>query len=362
MKKNIGLFLVCMVVLAAIGCGGSGAGQQSSLTFDMAILNAGEGLLIQGTVYNDINGNGVMDMGEPGIEGVSVSLVGVEDTTTDSMGMYAFGVSASRAYTVTETDPAGFISTTDNTVVVDIVDQGATVDFGDQSEAPTYAIYGVVFDDINGDGVMDTDEPGIPGVEVVLEGIDDVMTGMDGSYAFAVADTGMYTVVETDPDGYVSTTPNSVDVIVTAGDIQVDFGDRFVADIPVDVKPGSDVNPLNLRSKGVLPVAILGSADFDVTLIDPASLLLNGVAPLRWSYEDVCTNDDMLTDTDFDGNDGDMPDGYQDMTLKFSTQEIAASLGDVARGDIVTLVMTGSLMDGTLASGEEVVWIVQVQK
>ncbi len=36
---------------------------------------------------------------------------------------------------------------------------------------------------------------------------------------------------------------------------------------------------------GVLPVAILGSADFDVSEIDISSLLLEGVAPLRGNYE-----------------------------------------------------------------------------
>ncbi|MQY56694.1 hypothetical protein GH140_00640, partial [bacterium] len=61
----------------------------------------------------------------------------------------------------------------------------------------------------------------------------------------------------------------------------------------VDIKPGSCPNPLNLKSKGVLPIAILGTEDFDVTKIDPATLILvregyeePGVSPLRWAYED----------------------------------------------------------------------------
>jgi hypothetical protein len=57
--------------------------------------------------------------------------------------------------------------------------------------------------------------------------------------------------------------------------------------VPIDIRPTSCPNPLNTTLKGVLPVAILGMADLDVTTIDPATLLLEGVAPLRWSYEDV---------------------------------------------------------------------------
>ena len=55
----------------------------------------------------------------------------------------------------------------------------------------------------------------------------------------------------------------------------------------VDIKPGSCPNPLNVKSSGVLPVAILGTADFDVTTIDATSIRLAGVSPLRSSIEDV---------------------------------------------------------------------------
>ena len=362
MRGNAGFVLFFMAVLIVVGCGGSGSDQSSSLTFDIALLEVEEEHLIQGTVYNDLNGDGVMDLCEPGIAGVTVSLAGMEDTVTDSMGMYSFGVTVSRAYTITATDPMGFISTTPNEVVVEVLEGDVTVDFGDQSEEINYSIYGVVYDDLNGDGVMDMDEPGIPGVLVTLEGVADIMTRMDGSYAFAVADTGCYTVIETDPDGYISTTPNEVVVDIIDMNVQVDFGDRYVKDIDVDVKPGSEINPLNLRSKGVLPVAILGSETVDVTQIDPATILLNGVPPLRWSYKDVCVPDGMTMDDDMNSDDDEMSDGYVDMTLKFSTQEIAQTVGDVQRGDIVTLTMTGSLFDGMLASGEETVWIVQAPK
>lgn len=224
-------------------------------------------------------------------------------------------------------------------------------------------IYGTVFSDADGDGVMGTEEPGIEGVAVtLLDGnamfLEAATTNASGEYAFAVSVDTSYAVTETDPVGYYSTTANASSVDVHDTSVRVDFGDRTIQEAPVDVKPGSDINPLNLRSKGVLPVAILGSGDLDVTTIDPSSLLLNGVAPLRWSYEDVCGPDDLHMEC----SDGETPDGFTDLTLKFSTQEIAQTFSGVQRGDIASLVMTGSLLDGTPISGNETVWIVQVPK
>jgi len=360
--KNIGVIIFCLAVLSAVGCGGPGASQQSSVNLEMVILNVEGEFFIQGIVYNDLDGDGEMDLGEPGIPGVVVTLVTLDATVTDTQGHYAFSVTTSGTYTVEETDPSGYLSTTPNSIVVQITDQAARVDFGDSSEITTYSIYGTVFDDLDLDGIMGTGEPGIPDVVVTVDGVGEMVTSADGTYAFGLTITGYYTVTETDPEGYISTTPNEEIVEIVADSVMVNFGDRAVADMPVDVKPGSDINPVNLRSKGVLPVAVLGSADLDVSQIDPGSLLLNGVVPLRWNFDDICSSDGGDVDLQSEGDEVNTPDGYTDLTLKFSTQEIAAALGDVKRGDFEKLTMTGYLLDGTPASGEQMVWIVQVQK
>ena len=47
--------------------------------------------------------------------------------------------------------------------------------------------------------------------------------------------------------------------------------------VDIDIKPGSGVPPtINLGSAGVIPVAILSSATFDATQVDPASVSLAG--------------------------------------------------------------------------------------
>jgi hypothetical protein len=130
--------------------------------------------------------------------------------------------------------------------------------------------------------------------------------------------------------------------------------------VPVDIKPQSCPNPLNVKSRGELPVAILGTPDLDVTTIDTSTISLQGVSPLRSSLEDVSTpfepsngitSESDCTDLGFDG--------FTDLTLKFDTQEIVAALGDVADGDVLILTLTGNLQDGTPITGEDVVVILK---
>ena len=125
--------------------------------------------------------------------------------------------------------------------------------------------------------------------------------------------------------------------------------------VEVDIKPGSCPNPVNVKSIGVLPVAILGTEDFDVNAIDPASIELAGVGAIRSSYGDVASpvldaNDCNCIETG--------PDGYLDLTLKFKTQEIVSAIGEVNKGDVLTLQLTGVLFDESHIEGTDCVVIV----
>ena len=123
--------------------------------------------------------------------------------------------------------------------------------------------------------------------------------------------------------------------------------------VEIDIKPGSCPNPLNTNARGVLPVAILGAGDFDVSSIDPASVRLEGVAPLRWSYEDVATPYAGTGEGCFACHESG-PDGYMDLTLKFNAQEIVTALGDVEDGECRVVMLTAAGL-----SGEDVVRIIK---
>jgi hypothetical protein len=98
--------------------------------------------------------------------------------------------------------------------------------FGDTNQLTDKAtIYGTVFNDVNGNGVFDDGETGIPWAEVALDGTMHIANGA-GQYSFQVVAAGVHTVVETDPPGYRSTTPNVVNINVALGNTyQVNFGD-----------------------------------------------------------------------------------------------------------------------------------------
>jgi hypothetical protein len=134
-------------------------------------------------------------------------------------------------------------------------------------------------------------------------------------------------------------------------------------EVAVDIKPQSCRNPFNVKAKGVLPVAIAGTDMFDVTLIDPATVQLEGVAPLRWSFDDVATPYEPFTGKQdaFDCTD-EGADGFIDLALKFSRQEIANALGTVSDGDVLVLTLTGALLDGTFVVGEDVVVVLKKGK
>jgi len=137
---------------------------------------------------------------------------------------------------------------------------------------------------------------------------------------------------------------------------------RGATPVPVDIKPGSCPNPLNPKSRGKLPIAVLGTANLDVTTIDPLTIRLEGVAPIRSSLEDVATSFELLTgkeDCDLDCTE-EGADGWLDLTLKFVTQEIVDVLGEDVEGGCRVLTLTAHLKEefgSTPIEGEDVVWI-----
>lgn len=117
-------------------------------------------------------------------------------------------------------------------------------------------------------------------------------------------------------------------------------GDTAI-EVAVDIQPGSETNPVNAGKRGVTPAAILGGESLDVSAVDPASITLEGVSPLRHAIEDAAGP----------GSDG--PDGFPDLVLKFDTPELVAALEPVSDGEIRDLALTGMLYDGRAIEGSE---------
>lgn len=136
-------------------------------------------------------------------------------------------------------------------------------------------------------------------------------------------------------------------------------------EVPVDVKPTSCRNPLNVGKGGVVPAAILGTEDLDVTQIDPASVTLQGISPARTELEDVATPFEPYTGKEnaFDCTTAGA-DGFQDLTLKFNAEQLVGVLGETTDGEVRVLKLTGTLKDefgGTPFVGEDVVVTLEKQ-
>ena len=121
-------------------------------------------------------------------------------------------------------------------------------------------------------------------------------------------------------------------------------------EVAVDIKPPSCPNPLNVNNQGRLSVAIVGTAELDVTTIDIGSIRLEGVSPVGdHEIEDVTTPAvGGVCDCTEAG-----PDGIDDLTVRFPTQEIVDALGNFSSGDILVLTLTGELSDDTPIAGAD---------
>ena len=129
--------------------------------------------------------------------------------------------------------------------------------------------------------------------------------------------------------------------------------------VDVDIKPTSCPNPLNVKyPAGVLPVAILGTSILDIHDINPASVRLAGVAPLRWAIQDVAAP---VTDRQSECQCTTAgPDGYLDRNFIFNKAQIIAALGPVNNGDIIPVTLTGMFNDSTNFEGSDCVWIIVI--
>ncbi len=127
----------------------------------------------------------------------------------------------------------------------------------------------------------------------------------------------------------------------------IDFGPEYAPklDVAIDIKPGSDAGSINLASRGLIPVAILGSETFDVAKVDVTTLAF-GPGAAAPSHD--LTRPDSYQDHIRDVN----ADGYTDLVSHYRTQEAGISRDDAEA------CITGNLRDGTPFEGCDVIRLV----
>lgn len=214
-----------------------GDGPNGNLTMDLAECGNS---WIGDFVWNDLNGNGIQDAGEPGINGVTVTITfpdGITATTVthnyNGDGYYDFKNLGPGTYKITFSTPSGFTpspalqgsdTTKDSnpingvtyvTLNVDrsdfTIDAGFTTSTGSQK----MTLGNLIWNDKNLNNVRDLNEPGIAGVTVKLykdDNNDDIADGAaiattttdaSGYYIFTNLDAGNYIVGAIIPVGNV---------------------------------------------------------------------------------------------------------------------------------------------------------------
>ena len=313
---------------------------QANLTVDFGMF---EPTRVGDTVFNDTDLDGIQDPGETGVPDVTVTLTGggtdgvigtggddtTVTTTTDENGNYSFAIDnpdPNEDYQVTfepASLPTGASFTTanagsDDTVDSDADSSGETSVFNltpgvndlsiDAGIVQAATVGDTVFEDIDGDGIQDAGEPGLPGVTVTLTG-----AGADG--VIGTADDTTVTTT-TDSNGNYSFDINSPD---PTEEYQVSFD---ISNLPADSEftttdAGNDDNfDSDANSSGVTPIFTVASGEnnlsLDAGVIRPAS----------------------LGDTVFEDTDG---DGIQDA-------------GEPGISE-VTVTLTGGGTDGVIGTG-----------
>jgi len=232
----------------ADGVNGETLDDRYSASFEVVV--AGE---IHGSKWNDLDGDGIRDGGEPGLEGWIIYLdqnqnaqLDPEETSiaTDANGDYSFLDLLPNTYTVAEVLQSGWAQTYpagDGTHSVPL-ESGQVVEDVDLGNWATQGeIHGSKWHDLDGDGVWDGEESGLEGWTIYLDqnqndqldaGETSTTTDVDGSYSFTSLPAGTYVVAEVLQTDWEQTYPGVATHTVALSATQVvqdvDFGNRQI--------------------------------------------------------------------------------------------------------------------------------------
>ncbi|MBT2844479.1 SdrD B-like domain-containing protein, partial [Staphylococcus coagulans] len=213
-------------------------------------------------VWHDTNKDGIQNVNEPGISGVTVTLKQPDGTLittkTDKDGNYIFKDLPNGKYEISFETPEGYEATTEKagddrrldsdgkTVTVEVNNaDDLTIDSGfyKKEEPPvqkpaTYKVGDKVWHDTNKDGIQNVNEPGISGVTVTLKQPDGTListkTDKEGNYIFKDLPNGKYEISFETPEGYEATTANIGDDALDSDGTKVEVEVNNADDLTID--------------------------------------------------------------------------------------------------------------------------------
>jgi hypothetical protein len=124
--------------------------------------------------------------------------------------------------------------------------------------------------------------------------------------------------------------------------VEMGFVNELPIQVVIDIMPGSFPNSINLKSKGVIPVAILTTNTFDATTVDPLSVEF-GPSMAKEAHKKG-----HLEDANGDGR--------KDMVLHFNTQETGIQSGSTQAS------LSGQTTGGQVFTGTDAIVTVGLGK
>ena len=227
---------------------------------------------ITGTVFEDVNDNGIRDDGEPGLSNWQVAIYRNDGNyfyvNTDTNGTFVYSDSGyANWYEIWESNPFGYQQTSPW--------QANGADYWFYADSGTYAgrdfgnwlignktITGTVYNDMNNNSSRDPGEPGLSGWTV------GIYRSYDGAYFYLQTDTGgtytysdsgyycNYEIWETTQDGWFQTTPQRYQgayywFTASSGTYSgYDFGNWNVGPSSIRGSKFSDLNDNGVRDDG----------------------------------------------------------------------------------------------------------------
>ncbi|MDH6084190.1 CARDB domain-containing protein, partial [Umezakia ovalisporum] len=233
----------------ALATDNAGNTQEIPTTAQATIRIPGGVATIGDYVWLDSNADGIQNPQEPGLGDVTVNLYNsatelVSSTTTSPEGFYSFTDTPTGDYFLEFIAPATYQFSTPNQGNDDSLDSDAsvingktdifTLNAGDYLnwDGGLYQFAGITgqkWHDLNGNGVKDPGEIGLPGWTIYLDAntngqLDDgeisIVTDENGNYSFNNLRPGTYTISEVMQEGWRQTYP-VVNVTTTSANIQL---------------------------------------------------------------------------------------------------------------------------------------------
>ncbi|MBM4165338.1 MAG: T9SS type A sorting domain-containing protein [Ignavibacteria bacterium] len=311
---------------------------------------------ISGNVFNDIDGDGVREFGESGLQSWKIKITGprIDSVTTDANGNYLFTSLSAGNYSLSEVVQSGYVQTTSPTTLSVTITSGTISTNSDFGNFHLGSVSGIKFNDANGNGAKDGGEVGLQNFRIKISGAinDSVLTDANGNYSFTNLNVGTYTLSEVQQNGYIQTMPPnpgtySVNIQSGTNAVNKDFGNFMQGEIS-----GLKFNDVN--GNGAQDVGENGLQNWKIKISGPQNDSVLTDANGNYSFVNLSAGTYTVSEVLQSGWMQTFPTSPSTYSVNINSGTNAANknFGNFQYGSVSGVVFTDTDGDGTNDAGE----------